>query len=59
MSGQGSIMGAFIGAIVILEVSALLAEGCTGYRTAIAITFDMWRRRREAKAYLTRAAEWK
>lgn len=59
MGGQGSIMGAFIGAMVIgvlsnamiiLKVSPYWQQVVLGIILLIAITFDMWRRRRrEAK----------
>lgn len=59
MGGQGSIIGAFIGAMIIgalsnamiiLEVSPYWQQVVLGIVLLIAITFDMWRRRRrEAK----------
>ena len=57
MGGQGSIMGAFIGAMIIgvlsnamiiLEVSPYWQQVVLGIVLLIAITFDMWRRRRRA-----------
>ena len=60
LGGQGSIMGAFIGAMfigvlanamIILEVSPYWQQVVLGIVLLIAITFDMWRRRRrEARA---------
>jgi ribose transport system permease protein len=56
MGGQGTIMGAFIGAMVIgalsnamiiLEVSPYWQQVVLGIVLLIAITFDMWRRRRQ------------
>jgi len=55
MGGQGSIMGAFIGAMIIgvlsnamiiLKVSPYWQQVVLGIVLLIAITFDMWRRRR-------------
>ncbi len=55
MGGQGSIMGAFIGAMIIgvlsnamiiLEVSPYWQQVVLGLVLLSAITFDMWRRRR-------------
>jgi ribose transport system permease protein len=55
MGGQGSIMGAFVGAMIIgvlsnamiiLKVSPYWQQVVLGIVLLIAITFDMWRRRR-------------
>ena len=56
MGGQGSIMGAFIGAMVIgvlsnamiiLEVSPYWQQVVLGLVLLVAITFDVWQRRRQ------------
>ncbi len=56
MGGQGTIMGAFIGAaiigalsnaMIILEVSPYWQQVVLGLVLLMAITFDMWRRRRQ------------